>query len=72
MNGCTKANDAFMNIVIYILIIMGIVAVSMTVFCCYLTFILGKTIKESLPAMRGITDENQNNNNNNPRGAVNN
>lgn len=41
--------DAFMNIMIYILIILGCVSLTTTGFCCYMSYLFGKTVKNSMP-----------------------
>eukprot|EP00347_Sterkiella_histriomuscorum_P014645 403360091 len=52
LHDCEKIPDAFTNILVYILIIMGCISLTMTAFCCYMTFLFGKTVKECLPQIR--------------------
>jgi len=52
LNGCQKISDAFTNILVYILIIMGCISLTVTAFCCYMTFIFGKTVKQCWPEIR--------------------
>ena len=53
--------DTFTNILIYVLIIMGCVSLTVTGFCCYMSYLFIKTVKDSWHEVRS------NNNNNNPR-----
>jgi len=41
---CKKIPDAFTNILIYILIIMGCISLVVTAFCFYMTYLFGKTV----------------------------
>lgn len=44
--GCIKhVNDGFTHVLVYVLMIGGCISLSVTAYCCYATFILGKTIK---------------------------
>lgn len=52
INDCSKIPDAFTNILVYILIIMGCISLTVTSFCCYMSYIFGKTVKECLPELR--------------------
>lgn len=62
LNDCSKIPDAFTNILIYILIIMGCISLTVTAFCFYMSFVFGKTVKESWPQIRNPSlQRNQNN-----------
>ncbi len=52
LGGCDGISDGFTNILVYILIIMGCVSITVTGFCCYMSFMLGKTVKECWPQIR--------------------
>jgi hypothetical protein len=48
MNDCQEQiPDAFTNILVYMLIILGCVSFVVTGFCFYLTFLCGKKVKEN-------------------------
>ncbi len=77
LNGCSEIPDAFTNILVYILIILGCISLTVTAFCFYMTFLFGKTIKECWPELRNPAreedeslnsshseDQERNNNNN--------
>jgi hypothetical protein len=46
---CQYIEDPLTNILIYLLIVMGCISLTVTGFCCYMTFLLGRTIKEVYP-----------------------
>ena len=52
LNGCQRIPDAFTNILVYILIITGCISLTVTAFCCYMTYLFGKTVKECWPELR--------------------
>jgi uncharacterized membrane protein len=52
LNGCQRIPDAFTNILVYILIIMGCISLTVTAFCCYMTYLFGKTVKDVWPELR--------------------
>lgn len=64
LHGCDKITDAFTNILVYILIIMGCISLTVSVFCCYMGFIVGKVVKERWPEIRNpqqqVDDESLN------------
>lgn len=52
LNGCPYIEDTFTNILIYVLIIMGCVSLTVTGFCCYMSFLFAKTVKDSWSDLR--------------------
>ena len=49
VHGCPKIADGFTNVLIYVLIIGSLVSLTVTSFCCYSSFVLGKTIRSVWP-----------------------
>ena len=49
VTGCPKIHDGFTNVLIYVLIITGCISMTVTAFCSYQTFLLGKTVKKVWP-----------------------
>jgi len=49
INGCSAISDSLTNIMVYVLIIFGCISVTVTAFCCYLSVVVGKEIKECWP-----------------------
>ena len=52
LNDCKQIPDAFTNILVYILIIMGCISLTVSGFCCYMGYIVGKQVKECWPEIR--------------------
>ena len=50
--GCSKIPDSFTNILVYILIILGCISLTVTAFCCYLSYTVGRTVKDLWPQIR--------------------
>ena len=59
LNGCTRIPDAFTNILVYILIIMGCISLTVTAFCFYMTYLFGKTVKDCWPELRNPPQEDE-------------
>jgi heme/copper-type cytochrome/quinol oxidase subunit 2 len=58
LNGCDKISDAFTNILIYVLIIMGFVSLTVTGFCCYTSYFFAKSVKNNWTYLRNPSIEN--------------
>lgn len=48
-SGCPYIEDALTNILIYVLIVLGCISLTVSGFCCYMMFLLTKTIKDVWP-----------------------
>ena len=59
LNGCAQISDAFTNILVYILIILGCISLTVTAFCMYMTYIFGKTVKDCWPELRNPPQEDE-------------
>ena len=50
LNDCSEIiQDSFINILVYVIIIMGSVSLVVTALCFYMTFSFGKAIKQAWP-----------------------
>lgn len=49
LTGCKKIPDGFVNVLVYVLIVMGCISLTVTAFCCYVGFVCGRTVKEVWP-----------------------
>jgi hypothetical protein len=46
---CPEIEDALTNILIYVLIVLGCISLTVSGFCCYMMFLLARTVKEVWP-----------------------
>lgn len=51
-DGCPYMTDAITTILIYVIIVFGCISLIVTGFCCYMSCLLGKTIKDVFPQLR--------------------
>ena len=49
VRGCKQIPDGFMNVLVYVLLILGAISVSVSAFLVYSVIFLGKTIKQVWP-----------------------
>ncbi len=52
VNGCQKIPDNLTNVMIYILLISACMSLSVTAYCCFASFQVGKLLKELWPEIR--------------------